>query len=112
MPRKPPDLPEPIIDDENPEWTEEDFARAVGPKDMPPELLAFFPNTPRPRGPQKEPTKRPVTLRVDPDVLEHYRATGPGWQSRMNAVLREGMVAYHGVAEEMAVKIEKGDGEK
>ena len=42
------------------------------------------------RGPQKAPTKKPVTLRIDPDVLDTYKATGPGWQSRMNDVLRRG----------------------
>lgn len=42
------------------------------------------------RGPQKAPTKKPVTIRVDRDVLETYRATGPGWQSRMNDALRRG----------------------
>ncbi|MGA2902611.1 MAG: BrnA antitoxin family protein [Candidatus Korobacteraceae bacterium] len=42
------------------------------------------------RGPQKSPTKEPVTIRVDPDVLARYKASGPGWQSRMNDALRRG----------------------
>lgn len=33
--------------------------------------------------------KAHVTLRLDPDVLASYRASGPGWQSRMNAALRK-----------------------
>jgi uncharacterized protein (DUF4415 family) len=33
--------------------------------------------------------KRLVTLRLDPEVVERFRDTGPGWQSRMNATLRE-----------------------
>lgn len=41
------------------------------------------------RGPQKLPTKRLVSLRLDPDVLDHYRRMGDGWQSRINATLRE-----------------------
>lgn len=32
--------------------------------------------------------KRQVTLRLDPDVLEHFKREGRGWQSRINAVLR------------------------
>lgn len=36
--------------------------------------------------------KEQIALRVDKDVLEWYRAQGPGWQTRMNAVLR----AYRG----------------
>jgi uncharacterized protein (DUF4415 family) len=33
--------------------------------------------------------KEQVTLRIDQDVLEHFRATGPGWQDRINDVLRK-----------------------
>ncbi len=43
----------------------------------------------RTRGPQKAPTKVPTTIRLDPDVLEGLRATGKGWQTRANAVLRD-----------------------
>ncbi len=32
--------------------------------------------------------KRPISLRVDEDVLEWFRRLGPGYQTRMNAVLR------------------------
>jgi hypothetical protein len=47
MPKPEPisELPEPIIDDENPEWTEADFARALPPEYLPPEVLTLFPNT-------------------------------------------------------------------
>ena len=41
------------------------------------------------RGAQKAPVKKLVSLRLDPDVLEKLRASGPGWQSRANAVLRK-----------------------
>jgi len=44
------------------------------------------------RGPQKEPTKQQVTLRLDRDVIERFRATGPGWQSRVNEALRKARV--------------------
>lgn len=40
------------------------------------------------RGPQRAPTKEQVTLRLDQDVIAKFRATGPGWQSRINAALR------------------------
>ena len=33
--------------------------------------------------------KQQVTLRLDSVVLEKFRATGPGWQSRINAELRK-----------------------
>ncbi len=34
-------------------------------------------------------TKTSVSLRIDNDVLAAFRAEGPGWQSRMNAVLKK-----------------------
>ncbi len=87
------EFPEPdLTDPDNPEWTEETFARAVPVDDLPPQLqaaiLAAFPRT-KLRGKQKAPTKAQVTLRLDRDILEHFRATGEGWQSRINAALRE-----------------------
>ncbi|MEQ7155847.1 BrnA antitoxin family protein [Brevundimonas aurifodinae] len=81
-----------LTDPDNPEWTEEDFARALRPHEFPEWIFEAFPNTPRPvRGTQKGPTKTPISLRVDTDILERYRATGPGWQSRMNDALRKAM---------------------
>ncbi len=84
-------LPEPDLDDhDNPEWTEEYFARAKGPESLPPEVLAAFPRTlARLRGAQKAPTKAQVTLRLDRAVLEHFKAAGPGWQSRINTALQD-----------------------
>ena len=41
------------------------------------------------RGPQHRPTKTPVTVRYDPEVLAYFKATGAGWQTRMNEVLCE-----------------------
>jgi uncharacterized protein (DUF4415 family) len=44
----------------------------------------------RPRGRPPSPNaKRPVKLRLDPEVVDGFRATGPGWQSRINEVLRD-----------------------
>ena len=47
----------------------------------------------RRRGPQRQPTKTPVSLRLDGDVLERLKATGPGWQTRVNALLRKALEA-------------------
>jgi len=44
----------------------------------------------RARGrPFAQQTKVPVTIRLDPDIVEHYKAGGKGWQSRMNDDLRK-----------------------
>ena len=39
--------------------------------------------------PKSDSPKEAVSLRLDPDVIAHYRATGPGWQSRINETLRQ-----------------------
>jgi uncharacterized protein (DUF4415 family) len=77
---------EEIIDDENPEWTEEDFARARPAAEVVPGIVAAYL---RRRGPQRGPTKRLISLRLDPDVIDHFRARGKGWQARINATLRK-----------------------
>jgi uncharacterized protein (DUF4415 family) len=46
----------------------------------------------RRRGAQAAPTKKQVTLRLDPDVIDKFRATGPGWQARINDVLKAAQV--------------------
>ena len=43
----------------------------------------------RPGRPKVEQPKVPVTMRVDADVLEALKASGTGWQTRVNAVLRD-----------------------
>ncbi len=40
------------------------------------------------RGPQKTPTKQLVSLRLSPEVLAHYKASGPGWQTRIDQALK------------------------
>ena len=42
--------------------------------------------------------KKAVSLRIDPDVLEWYKTNGPGYQTRINAVLRMYMQAKSGTA--------------
>jgi uncharacterized protein (DUF4415 family) len=41
------------------------------------------------RGPQKAPTKKLVSLRLSPEVIEHFKAGGRGWQTRIDSALRE-----------------------
>ena len=43
----------------------------------------------RPRGKQKAPTKQLVSLRLDREVIEAFKAEGRGWQSRMSEALKE-----------------------
>ncbi|MFG1276567.1 BrnA antitoxin family protein [Xanthobacter autotrophicus] len=41
------------------------------------------------RGAQKAPTKVPVSIRLSPEVVEHFKAGGPGWQARIDDALRK-----------------------
>jgi uncharacterized protein (DUF4415 family) len=56
-----------------PEWTAEDFLRAE-------------------RGKFYRPVKAQITAKVDMDVLNWLKSQGPGYQSRMNAILRREML--------------------
>jgi uncharacterized protein (DUF4415 family) len=39
--------------------------------------------------PRSAAAKQQVTIRLDPELLEKLRATGPGWQTRLNDAVRE-----------------------
>ena len=89
MPRK---AKPPVFDDDNPEWTKADFAtatkfsRGVRLKDLKPGELARIVGK---RGPQKAPTKVPFSIRLSPEVVEHFKSKGPGWQSRIDDAVSE-----------------------
>ena len=91
MSAKKPDINKPWIDpDDAPEWTEEHFRHAQLSVDgkIIREAVGTWSKPGRPPSPNP---KRQVTLRLDPDVLEKFRATGKGWQSRINAELRKAL---------------------
>lgn len=72
-------------DAENPEWTKAMVRRAKPASKVFPNLK--FPK-PRGRGRQKTPVKVQTTIRLDRDVVEYFRRQGRGWQTRLNAALR------------------------
>jgi uncharacterized protein (DUF4415 family) len=77
--------------DDNPEWTAENFARAV----TGPEFFAAWGiemPVPRRRGPQREPTKQAVSIRLSRSVLEEMRALGPGWQAQIDEILQAWLI--------------------
>ena len=80
-----------LIDEENPEWTAETLARARPASEVLPEIFGaqVAKTMLKPRGKQVAPTKQAVTVRYSPDVLAAFKATGAGWQVRMNDALRD-----------------------
>ena len=73
---------------DNPPLTEQEMKQARPFKDAFPEIAEKMERAIRGR-PKAEQTKMPVTIRLDPDIVDHYKATGKGWQSRMNDDLRK-----------------------
>ncbi len=61
------------------------FANARPTSEVHPELVERWRNT---RGKQKAAPKQRITIRLDADVVESFRSSGKGWQSRLNATLR------------------------
>jgi uncharacterized protein (DUF4415 family) len=60
--------------------------------DLAPDLAAPAVNKRRLRGPQKAPTKEIITIRLDLETLNKWRATGKGWQTRMRDLLAHSAV--------------------
>lgn len=81
------------VDTANPEWSAEDFAKAKPASDV---LAGLFGNAqakemlkPKRGRPKSVTTKEHVNVRLDSDVLAQFKASGPGWQTRMNAALAD-----------------------
>lgn len=79
----------PVIRDNTPE--EEATIRAAVASDPDTRLLTEedFKRGWRGRGRPPGRTKERITIRLDKDIVAHFRSLGKGWQSRLNAALRE-----------------------
>lgn len=75
-----------VPDADNPATRPQDWDNAIVSRSLPDlrEKLAT-----RRRGPNKRPVKEQVAVRYSPEVLAAFRATGAGWQTRMNAALAD-----------------------
>ena len=63
----------------------------------PVQVAAFFSSAKvvrKPGRPKAETTKVPIAIRLSPDVVEYFKATGAGWQSRIDAALHEWMSGH------------------
>ncbi len=77
-------------DDTTPEFTDEVMARARPAREvLPPEVMEAFKN--KGGRPKAETPKVSVSIRLDQDIVAGWKATGSGWQTRMNDALRQAM---------------------
>ncbi|MCG8561109.1 MAG: BrnA antitoxin family protein [Hyphomicrobiales bacterium] len=70
---------------ESPPLSDERLSKLRPASEVGPEAVEAFRRT---RGPQKEHTKERISIRLDKDVLEYFRKTGRGWQTRINEALK------------------------
>ncbi len=83
-----------LVDEENPEWTDDDFDRAKPASEMlPAAVYAELKKKPGQRGPGKKAPKVPVTIRVDPVALAQIKADGPRWQTRLSKMIEDAVRA-------------------
>lgn len=73
------------LDPDAPEWTDEDWVRARPADEVVPHIVERHR---RARGRQRAPTKVFVGIRLDADIVSHFRNSGKGWQTRLNDALR------------------------
>ena len=74
-----------LTDSDNPEWTAQDIRTSVPLSGLHTTLQAKL----RVRGPQKAPPKISTTIRLSPEVVQAFRAGGDGWQTRIDAALKD-----------------------
>ena len=80
-------MSKPLIDKhgEVRELTVDDFKNARPARDVVPDVVAAAKRGPG--RPKQDVTKVQVTMRLSPSVVEHFRSTGKGWQTRIDEVL-------------------------
>lgn len=79
---------------DNPEWTKATFARAKPAREALPKLVGATAARKmlKPRGrPKSDNARQAISLRVPPETLARWKATGPGWQTRMVEVLTKAL---------------------
>ncbi len=75
------------------ELDEEWFKRARPAIEVVPHIVERWRRT---RGKQKAPPKEHISIRLDADLAAHFRAGGPGWQTRLNDTLRRAVFGEAG----------------
>ena len=79
-------IPNPeLIDEENPEWTDERIANSIGFSELPESLQKKLLGG----RPKSAVTKQRITIRLSRHVVDQFRASGNGWQTRIDTALQD-----------------------
>ena len=81
-----------LADAENPTWTLETFKKSRPAKEVLPKLFSdqISQELLKPRGrPRLETPKERINIRLSYEVIQHFKSSGVGWQTRIDAALRE-----------------------
>ena len=81
-----------VADPDTRELTDEDLARMRPADEVAPHIVEAYR---RGRGKQKAPTKERISICLDADLTAHFRASGKGWQTRLNDTLRRAVFGNH-----------------
>ena len=81
-----------LIDEENPEWTAKQIAKARPASQVLPQIFSaqIAQEMLKPRGrPRATHPKERINIRLSHDVVTHFKSSGDGWQTRIDAALKD-----------------------
>ncbi|MHB8883597.1 MAG: BrnA antitoxin family protein [Methylovirgula sp.] len=106
LPKKPDHIAQVDWDDvDSPEIGDALFAKMRPVRDVAPELIALQDHLEKKRGrPKAEATKELHSIRLSAEVVEHFKAGGAGWQTRLDEALRAIVHKARGVPKKATVK--------
>ena len=88
-----------LIDDENPEWTAADFAKARPASEVLPQIFGakLAHEMLKPRGrPRADHPKERINIRLSHEVVEYFKSAAEGWQTRIDAALFQFITEHRG----------------
>lgn len=79
-----------LTDSDNPEWSDEKVAQSVRFNQLSGKLQSKL------RGrPKADVTKERISIRLSRDVVEQFRASGQGWQTRIDSALKDWLKSHN-----------------
>jgi uncharacterized protein (DUF4415 family) len=81
-----------LIDEENPKWTAKQIAKARPASEVLPRIFGaqLAQEMLKPRGrPRATHPKERINIRLSYEVVTHFKSSGDGWQTRIDAALKD-----------------------